>query len=243
MPRTLVIQSHRTPLPSTWLHRCLQSVRNWAQTRRFDYRFIGDELFTLLPENLREKTLGQPVIAADLARLLALREGLREGFETAIWCDADFLIFAPDQLELPPERYALGREVWVQDSRGTPRAFVKVHNAFLMFRQPNPFLDFYVHAAERMIARHDGPMAPQFIGPKFLSAIHNIVGCPVVENAAALSPSVIGDLLRGSGPALTLFHERSTQKPAGVNLCASLAATGEVADSDVDATIDLLLGL
>ena len=242
MSRTLVIQSHRSPLPSPWLRRCLDSVRDWASACSFDYRFLGDEIFGLIPPSLRDKTFSQPVIASDLARLLALRAGLRDGYHTTIWCDADFLIFAPDRLTLPPEPYALGREVWIQNNRGDLRAYVKVHNACLMFRQDNPFLDFYIHAAERMVARHEGPMAPQFIGPKFLSAIHNIVGCPVMEKAAVLSPLVISDLLRGSGPALTLFRERSVEEPAAVNLCASLAGTGELTDNNIDATINQLVG-
>lgn len=217
------------------------SVRNWATRSDFEYRFMGDEIFALLSAEMREKVLGQPVVAADLARLLALRAGLDEGYDTTIWCDADFLVFAPDQLKLPAETYALGREVWVSDHRGTPRAYVKVHNAFLMFRQGNPFLDFYIHAAERMVARHEGPMVPQFIGPKFLSVIHNIVGCPVAEQAAMLSPQVSRDLLVGGGPALTLFHRRSSTEPAAANLCASLAANGEISDRDIDAVITLLL--
>ena len=241
MSDTLLIQSHRTPLPSAWIERCLTSVRDWARQSDFEYRFMGDEIFAMLSAEVRKKVLSQPVVAADLARLLALRAALDEGYDTTIWCDADFLVFAPDQLDLPAETYALGREVWVSDHRGTPRAYVKVHNAFLMFRQGNPFLDFYIHAAERMVARHEGPMAPQFIGPKFLSVIHNIVGCPVAEQAAMLSPQVIRDLLVGGGPALSLFHSHSSSEPAAANLCASLAASGEISDHDIDAVITLLL--
>ena len=48
--KTLVIQSHRMPLPAPWMQRCLDSVRTWAEARGFDYRFLDDELFDLVPD-------------------------------------------------------------------------------------------------------------------------------------------------------------------------------------------------
>jgi len=215
-------------------------VKAWAHTAGFDYRFLGDELFAPIPERLQ----AQPVVASDLARLLALRRALEEGYEAAVWCDADFLVFAPGRLTLPAETYAVGREVWIEDrGRGqTPRARVKVHNAFLLFRRGNAFLDFCIHAVERLLAAHPGPYPPQFLGPKLLTALHNIVGFPVAERAAMLSPPVIRDLVAGGGPCLDLFRERSTEPPAGANLCASLAGGRDTADGEVEAAIDALTG-
>ena len=242
MPKTIVIQSHRVPLPSRWMERCLDSVRAWAGARGFDYRFVDDEIFTPVPGWLLEKTSERRVVASDFARLIALREALGEGYEVAVWCDADFLIFAPRRLDLPSDNYALGREVWIQrDGGGAPRANLKVHNAFMVFRKGNPFLDFYIDAAERMLRAHDGPMVPQLIGPKFLTAIHNMVQCPVVESAAMLSPPVARDLLDGGGACLELFRRRSSVSPAGVNLCASLADSEGMGDEEFSDLIELLL--
>ncbi|MEJ2131721.1 MAG: hypothetical protein P8Y95_08920, partial [Gammaproteobacteria bacterium] len=113
MNHTLVIQSHRMPLPANWLERCLRSVTAWAAARGFEYRFVDDALFAPLPDWLREKTAERPAVAADYARLVALREALAAGYEAAVWCDADFLVFAPERLDLREESYAFGREVWV----------------------------------------------------------------------------------------------------------------------------------
>jgi hypothetical protein len=238
----LILQSHRRPLPAPWLSECLASVRGWAAARGYQYRFEDDALFSRLPGDLREKTAAQPVIAADLARLAALDEALASGCAAAVWIDADTLVIDPDNFTLPYESYAVGREVWIQRQHRRLRAFVKVHNAFLLFRQGNPFLDFYRHAAERLVRAHAaGPMAPQFVGPKLLTALHNLVGCPVAERAAMLSPEVVRDLLRGGGEALTLFRRHSVQPPAAVNLCGSLVGR-EVAEQEVDAVIALLLG-
>jgi hypothetical protein len=50
--------------------------------------------------------------------------------------------------------------------------YVKVHNAFMMFRQGNHFPDFYTDAAERLLDLNQGAMPAQFIGPKLLTALH-----------------------------------------------------------------------
>jgi hypothetical protein len=243
---TLVIQSHRSPLPYPWLEDCLASVQSWAAGRGYDYRFLNDALFDLLPEGLRRKTRDQRVIAADLARLRALQKGLQEGFATVIWCDADLLVFDPERLSLSNDSYALGREVWVQRHRERLRAYVKVHNAFMSFRAGNPFLAFYQDAAERLVRAHSGnpessdKMAPQFVGPKLLTALHNIVRCPVTETAAMVSPLVAQDLLAGGGAALALFRKRSPEPPAAFNLCASLVANAELSSTQIVDLIELL---
>ena len=237
---TLVLQSHRTPLPANWYSSCLDSVRSWAANRNFTYRFIGDEIFEAVPEDILRHTVERTVVAADLARLLAMREGLREGFATVVWIDADVLVIDPNHLNLPDESYALGREVWVQGTRDNLRSYIKVHNAFLMFRQGNSFLEFYIDVAMRLIRAHEGLMVPQLIGPKLLTALHNVIGCPVLEAAAMLSPAVMRDLLTGGGPALELFRRRNTVEPAAVNICGSLLPDEGFTHEDVDLLIDML---
>jgi len=270
--QTLVIQSHREPLPHAWLTPCIDSVKNWAKQQRYDYHFIGDEIFDTLPAWVLEKTQSQKVIATDLARLKCLQYFLTAGYQRVIWLDADFLIFAPDDFQLPehdalPEGYALGREVWVQPkiTEQEPvknkalkfKAYKKVHNAFLLFDaqfgQRNSFLDFYHDHAERLLkqisgtlnggALNDGQvsMPPQFIGPKLLTALHNVVQCPVQENAGMLSPWVINDILIGDGPALKLFHDKSPKPLAGVNLCSSLSNSDVLSDHVLEKLVTQLL--
>lgn len=240
-PHTLVLQSHRQPLPAPWLQPCLDSVRSWARGCGFGYRFIDDALFDFVPGDLRDKLRHRPVIAADLARLGLLSAALDDGFGTVIWMDADTLVFDPAALVLPDADYALGREVWIQPQQGRLRDYVKVHNAFLMFRAGNPFLAFYRHAAERIVRAHEGPMAPQLVGPKLLTALHNLIDAPVAERAGMLSPTVARDLLAGGGPALERFRIRSPEPAAAVNLCGSLVGS-ELAVAETEGVVRLLLG-
>jgi hypothetical protein len=74
----------------------------------------------------------------------------------APWLDADVLVIDPAGWTLPDSDFALGREVWIRRDGNRVRDFVKVHNAFLMFRADNPFLDFYRFAAERIVLAHRG---------------------------------------------------------------------------------------
>ncbi|MDA0822538.1 MAG: hypothetical protein O3C28_08970 [Proteobacteria bacterium] len=244
MAHTVVLQSHTDPFPYDWLAPCTGSVKRWSESNAFEYRFIDDALFDYLPGPLAQKTRRHPIIASDLARLKLIQDFLNRGFDTVIWCDADFLIFNPANFLVPDESFAVGREVWIQTDRNHSRklsAHVKVHNAFMMFRTNNSFLDFYVDSAERLLTKIDGPIPPQFIGPKLLTAIHNIVQCPVLETAGMLSPRVMVDLEQGTGLALDLFRAKSVEAVAAANLCASLFANGETSARTIDACIDRLL--
>lgn len=220
---TLVLQSHTHPLPHKWIETCINSVKNWASSNGFDYLFLGDELFDYVDKDILNKTSVQAVIASDLARIIALQHYLTTDFECVIWCDADFLIFAPSKFLLPQEPYLLGREVWIQKNHKSQLvAYKKVHNAFMLFRRGNVFLDFYIDSAKRLLKRNTGNMPPQFIGPKLLTAIHNVVQCPVLETAGMLSPLVINNIANTDGPALQLFKQHSRQAIAAANLCSSL---------------------
>ena len=207
----------------------------------YEYQFFGDELFDCLPAGLFEKTRNQKVIASDLARLLVLKGALNRGYETVIWLDADFLIFNPAEFVLPDQPYAVGREVWVQNDRhGKLRVFKKVHNAFLMFRQGNHFLDFYSETAERLLLLNQGAMPPQFIGPKLLTAIHNVAILPVMESAGMLSPAVIKGILGREGQALDLFVTNSPVLITAANLCTSSCDKDEVSEMEMQQLIKLL---
>jgi len=242
MSNTLVVQSHKNPLPFKWLQVCLDSVRQWADKNRFDYRFLNDtELFACVPDQLLEKTREQKVIATDLGRLRLLQQGLAEGYQTVIWCDADFLIYDAENFILPETDYALGREVWVQENdKGKLKAYNKVHNAFLMFRQGNSFLDFYADTAQHLLELNRGRMSPQFIGPKLLTALHNIALCPVMENAGMLSPLVMRDLMAGQGKSLDLFRHKSPMPIDAANLCGSMTEAERFSEQDMMVLIENL---
>lgn len=241
MTDTLVIQSHRSPLPFDWLEICIESVSGWARQYGFDYRFLGDEIFEALDPDLYEKTASCPAMASDLARLHALRQALDAGYRRSIWLDADFLVFAPDDFRLPDADFVVGRQIWVQpDKHGRPRVYRGVHNALLMFARGNAMLDFYLATAERLVRLNRGSVPPQFVGPKLLTALHNIARFPVMESATMLSPAVMRDLLRGGGDALRRWRDESPEPAAGANMCSSLTEREGFEATDMKRLIDTL---
>ncbi|MBT3203645.1 MAG: hypothetical protein HOM14_04005 [Gammaproteobacteria bacterium] len=242
MLKTLIIQSHKNPLPYNWLKRCLQSVKTWALKNNYEYKFLGDEIFNRVPTKILQKTQHQKVIATDLARLLALQYYLKQGYETVIWCDADFLIFDPDNFKIPDTNYAIGREVWIQHNKDNQlKVYKKVHNAFLMFSQGNSFLDFYTETAEKLLTMNSGKMPDQFIGPKLLTALHNIAICPVLETAGMLSPLVIKDIIGNQSKPINLFILNSSEPLSAANLCSSSCSKNDISEVEMEKVIEKLL--
>lgn len=242
--RALVVQSHTSPLPASWYQRCIDSVRDWAEVQGFEYRWLGDELLTVVPEQILLKTGTQRVVATDLARLIVLENALSEGFDRVTWVDADVLVLAARQLTLPESPALFGREVWLQrDARGALRVYRKIHNAFMSFRAGETVLPFYRFSAERILARYDSdgaPMVAQLIGPKLLTLLHNAIGFDVLESAAVLCPLVAKDLLHDGGPVLERFRSASAAAPLALNLCGSSVRAGEISDPEMDLLITKL---
>ncbi|MGI9328585.1 MAG: hypothetical protein ACR2PZ_25445 [Pseudomonadales bacterium] len=240
--RTIVYQSHKTPLHPSWIHQCTASVREWATTQRFDYQLLGDELFDLLPRTLFAKVAQQRTIAADLARLRLLQRGLQQSYERVIWIDADVLILQTASWKVGDSSHGFGREVWVQETAQGLKTYRKIHNAVMLFCQQDPVLEFYRLAAERVVERHRaGPLAPQIVGPKLLTALHNLVGFDVIEDAGMLPPLVAQGLLQGGGSALQAFNVASTMAPKALNLCSSLLDEQHQLGIDMHAVIASLL--
>ncbi|MDX1709811.1 MAG: hypothetical protein R3316_01580 [Rhodovibrionaceae bacterium] len=233
--QTLVLQATR-PDPPSVIRRCLDSVESWAATQGHAYRLLEDELFRPIPAWAWEKFGDHRVVLSDLARLLWMAELLDQGWSRVFWLDSDVFVFAPEEFALPePESLAggcaFGREVWVQpDGRGGLTARRNVHNAASLFERDNAFLAFYIHACERILARHapERGMAPQILGPKFLSAQHNIVAFDLIEAVGMASPLTLSGLAgrpaadRAAGrDALTLLRAQLAAPMRAVNLCLS----------------------
>ncbi len=239
--RTIVYQSHKKPVIPSWIHQCTTSVREWAANQGFAYQLLGDELFELLPATLFAKVAQQKPIAADLARLRLLQAGL-DAFERVIWIDADVLILQPVSWKISSCSHGFGREVWIQETAQGLRTYRKIHNAVMLFCRQDSALEFYRFAAERIVERHrTGALAPQIVGPKLLTALHNIVGFDVIEDAGMLPPLVAQGIAQGGGAALQAFNAALAIPPQALNLCSSLLDEQRSLRIDMHAVIARLL--
>ena len=199
----------------------MDSVQAWAGMVGAEYRFLDDALFQYLPDGLRHKLLTQKIIATDLARLFWAQAVLDSGADRVIWIDADVLVFDPSALVPADTGHAFGREVWVQGSLSRPKAYRKIHNAYMLFTRGDPVLPFYLHTATRMADKVTLPVVPQFIGPKLLTALHNIADFTVEERVGMISPMAAQDSIKGGGPALDMTLSGHSVRPCAFNLSSS----------------------
>ncbi|MFC5050987.1 hypothetical protein ACFPK9_10205 [Rubritalea spongiae] len=233
----LVLQSHRSENLPEWIQRCMESVREWAELVGAEYYCAGDrEVLSLLPVEFVRKLERRWPMLVDLGRLLLVKRALEAGEKRVVWLDADVLVFDPKAMRLPvgiKNGYAFGREDWIEKSCKVRRG---VHNALCVFEQGNPFLDYYIHACERIVEQHEGQhLAPQLLGPKFLKMQYNLLHFELCESVAMLSPVVVQDMLEGEG---RLWEKQKVQAEFGaVNLCGSL-----VDDASGLAAVRCLLG-
>ena len=220
---TLVFQSYKQKLPY-WLHLCQQSVQSWSANHRYDYAFLGDDIFHFNPPWFDIKVHDRLPIRSDLSRLLYTQSALHQ-YERVVWMDIDCFVFAPDHLILKNEPYTFGQERWIQPhpKKGW-KIYNNVCNAFFQFQRKNPFLLFYIETAKKMIQRVDkNHIAPQMIGPKLLTALHNIAQLSTTTMIGSASPWLIQECAQGGGPLVQHVEKSIVKTPcAALNLCNSL---------------------
>ncbi len=224
MNEVVVIQSHGAK-PGEIVARATASVQQWASRRGYAYRFEDDALFERLPHWVVPKVTPRMQMAADVARLLWISELLDEGWARVIWLDADVLVFRSETLTIAHEAgYAFGREFWVvPDGQGGVKLHRNVHNAVLMFTpEGRATLDFYAATALRLLHEADMSVPPQFVGPKLLTALHNVVNFPTTDAVGMASPLVLDALAAGGGHAWTALCDAHGAPLAAINLCASM---------------------
>lgn len=232
MSATTVIQSHapardqsHAPNVPDIVRRATETVRAWADANGFDYQFKHDDLFELISSSVIDAAGPRKQMAADIARLAWMQHLLDEGADKVVWLDADVYLFRPDQLSVDaPAGVTFGREHWVQpDKTGRLKLFNNVHNAFLVFTPAGrTTLDFYRQQAERILLQAGPDVPPQLVGPKLLTALHNVVGFPLNGGVGMASPRVIDDLAHGGGAAWELMLAAHGESLGALNLSTSL---------------------
>ena len=112
-----------------------------------------------------------------------------------------------------------------------------IHNAFAAFPADCPVLPFLVDIILRMMRRVDADhIAPQMMGPKLLSNLHNLASFDYRADIGALSPEVLSTIAEGGlGNAGSASKNGNADRSAlnalclaqprplvAANLCASL---------------------
>jgi hypothetical protein len=217
---TVVFQSFRTQNVPQWIARCMQTARDWATLRGFDYHFVDDRLFDYVPPHLRSKTQNK-VILSDIARLLVSRELLQKGFKRTVWIDADVVIFDPQSWVLPTDSsYYLCHELWPNPVAGGVQFDFRANNAVFVFSAGNPFLDFYIDSCQRILET-EKDFTQWMLGTRFLKAIVTAYPVPVLKNIGMLDLNMLEDLAKGTTRLLPLYMQAMGEPLVAANCCFS----------------------
>ena len=226
----------------------MQSVRDWAKTSGYDYRFYDDSLFSYAPDWYRDRARHDVLLVSDLARLIVARELLAEGYDRTIWIDADVLVFAPEFFRMDtrePQLYTFCRETWLGiDGEGGFSISHGVNNAVSVFTRGNGALDFLIEASERIV-RDDANPHPQQVGTRFLTQLHATTPLPLRDDVAMISPAMHHDFAHDCDDALYQYARAHGAPSAAANLCGSfrnrLHDGVTLDDAGLNRTINFLL--
>ncbi|MDQ2963617.1 MAG: hypothetical protein M3R31_10745 [Pseudomonadota bacterium] len=221
----------------------MRSVRDWADGRGFEYRFLDDRLFDYLPSWYREQTFQTILPHTNLARLLVAKQLLADGHDRTVWVDADILVFDPELFDIEFDGdFAFCREVWIKVKWGAVIKLHQINNSVTQFKRGNRFLDYCIWAHEE-IARHF--VLRYGSATRLLSAMHQAAPLPTIGNVGLINPLLMLDLLDGGERFAREYVLAHGAPLRAANLCASLCDTDETGiratPADYEAIVELLL--
>jgi hypothetical protein len=222
--RTLVFQSYRPTGVPLAIERSLASVRQWAVSRGHDYRLIDDRFFDVVPAWYRERVGGNKLVLANLARLVVARDALAEGYDRAIWLDADVVVFDPEAFDVTTQDgFTFCRETWVERQGYDLVAFFRVNNAVCAFERGNRFLEYALWAHEALVRDRADRVYRFGTSTALLTAIHMATPLPLLHDVGIFTPAMVRELAEhGDGPAVGVLATRHAHPIHAANLTYSM---------------------
>jgi hypothetical protein len=204
--KTLVLQSYKTSGAAGWLKACHKTVKNWATSAGYEYRFLGNELFEYVPAWFKRKCAGQILPVTDLARLQWMQKFLREGASRVLWVDYDVVILNR-RFSVPQDVSLLfTEERYVRRARdGRLVEIDSINNSVMMIARGSPVLEFLIEAILAR-GRHIGRVVdPGFAGTRLLTDLARVFEPPLLRSVAFITPTILIDLARGSDYSLNML--------------------------------------
>jgi len=239
--RTLIIQSYRHDNVPPWIGRCLRSVEAWARAAGHDYMLSGDESFALCGEDYPARVGGNPRSITNLCRLELVRRAHQDGYEWAIWMDADIFVFDPAAFSVGGlARYAFARETWIElEGPDRWRVFSAVNNSVFACRRGEPDLEFLI-AATRHVAMHRKITDNYQVGGHLIKGLRASLAFETLGHVGMFSHYVVLALARGASELLELQARLHGTPVHAANLCASENYAPRVSEAEVRMAMDLL---
>lgn len=153
---------------------------------------------------------------------------------------------SPEKVEKGSPAKQIGSPENIRRTPSKIKVRKNVHNAYCAFRSDCTTLPFLINATQRIIERIDSDfIAPQIVGPKLVTSLHNIVGFELEHRIGAVSPQLHQALLRsgkdlekGVEPVAEEIVRLKQMLPTtmlGANLCTTLSQ-----GRDMDELVDIL---
>jgi hypothetical protein len=238
--KTLIIQSYRTHDVPSWIIRCLASVRVWTLARDYDYRMTDDGAFALCGADYLAKVGDNKRSITNLCRLELIKGALAEGYDRAIWMDADILVFAPDRLDFAPTaRISFPRETWLYPDKGGWRAKQTLNNCVVVCPQGDSDLDLIIEAT-RHRARHHPVTHNHQVGVELIRGLHRFLQFPLLSNVGMFSNHVLAALAENRKRAIGNQAAYHGTPVYAANICASDNVSPMVPEAKAHLAMDVL---
>jgi hypothetical protein len=221
--RTVVLQSFRTRNVPDWIARCLAGVRAWTQRSGYDYRFADDGIFELCGAEYLARVGDNKRSITNLARLELTRSALREGYDRAIWLDADIFVFAPEEFSIDvTTRYAFSKEAWITVDAGEIFCTRSINNAAFVFMKDEPDLDFLISTIRHVVAERDITTNYQ-VGVFLLTGLEKSLDFALLRTVGMLSPVALRAIVEDNGAILQRQAIEFCDPIFAANLCLAAA--------------------
>ncbi len=222
MERTIVFQSFRVENVPPAIDRCMQSVRDWAEGAGFDYRFYDDDFLRKVPAWLTEAT-DIVLLIADYARVMTALELHSQGYDRAIWMDADLAVHDFSKMVLPHnDGFGFSREWWLAKPDDQFKLQRRVNNCCCFFDRGDPFAPFYLQAMERRLHQRGKKITGLEFSTRPLTNMQKDLPIPLVQSVATLSPLAVHLILEGNKLAVEQQMKAYSGPNAAVHLAMSL---------------------
>ena len=237
---TLIIQSYRTHDIPSWIARCLASVRAWSSAKAYDYLLTDDDAFALCGEEYLAKVGDNKRSITNLCRLELIRRALDDGYDRAIWMDADIFVFAAGQLDFAtPDRISFPRETWLRPENGGTNVVLTLNNCVIVCPRGDPDLDLIIEAT-RHRARHHAVTHNFQVGVHLIRGLHRFLDFPLLSNVGMFSNYALGALAQNNKPLIEVQARYHGTPVYAANICASDHQAPVVPEAVAHAAMDIL---
>jgi hypothetical protein len=215
-------------------------VRAWAASRGHDYLLTDDSAFDLCGADYLARVGDNPRSKTNLCRLELIARAHADGYDLAIWMDADIFVFSPEHLVLEAaEGIVFARETWLWP-RGEGWEIIKtLNNCVVACPSGDKDLGFIIQTIRHVAAHHR--IDHNFrVGVDLIRGLHRFLQFELTSSVGMFSNHTVVALARQREGLLKLQAVHHGAPVYAANLCATDHMTPVVPERDAHKAMDIL---